>query len=481
MISIVTKSCETAPPSLVCHNINIKKRSDWKIEEWIMFHTETLQRYENVCFTNVSRHKFCHKTNVIRHVEKIKEQLQRLISTKRLMREKKVKTQLAKKAEENIREMRWKSQPFRRIMNMSREPCHGCVNEQCQRMIFDAARRYDPDDEWRDIDWCIKNTDFTSPVNSNCASSMCKDLARSCLTYTGKPYNIVILAIDNRRKHPGSKMWRDYCNRNNYTFVQRAPSVSLNATTGSIMSVDWQSTMMISRIIFSNAYDNDTYFLYTELDQWIVNQRMRLEPIIDISFEKENVFLSISEEYPCKDVRGGGFFNTGTFFMKRDPRLRLLLERWHASTYHGGSTNPVWPARQGAFSHDPSVYMRFASHIHSFESGCVMGSPYALVIPHTLGGFISKIYDPDKARQFQSHVVSKCVIDSYAKNLTCNLSPVIVGGMCEYCTVDGFRTCCGVDGEFMLRKARQFRDMNAHTVESVASGDAPIEFYAIPF
>ena len=41
--------------------------------------------------------------------------------------------------------------------------------------------------------------------------------------------------------------------------------------------------------------------------------------------------------------------------------LAALLRAWLASDRHGGELGASWPARQGAFSHDPSVYAAHAA------------------------------------------------------------------------------------------------------------------------
>lgn len=88
------------------------------------------------------------------------------------------------------------------------------------------------------------------------------------------------------------------------------------------------------------------------------------------------------------DVRGGGLFNMGTYLLKRDPLALSILKSWLRSQHHGGAQQATWPARQGAFSHDPAVYEAARQHIASFPSGCIAGSPFAPLIAHALGGRI---------------------------------------------------------------------------------------------
>ena len=161
----------------------------------------------------------------------------------------------------------------------------------------------------------------------------------------------------------------------------------------------------------------------------------------------------------------------GTYIFKRDPLVETLLRRWADSSAHGGEWAATWPARQGAFSHDPTVYEAFRTRIAVMRSGCPLGSPYGLIMGHTLGGFIIGGYDPDKARAVQSALIEPCVLDALATRTPriCSLHPPWVGGMCVRCTTplvlrrpDGSEyrfsatQCCGdVDRAIPVAKFRE--------------------------
>lgn len=161
----------------------------------------------------------------------------------------------------------------------------------------------------------------------------------------------------------------------------------------------------------------------------------RLEPIFQLispaaSASARQLVMLVMDEYPCRDVRGGGLFNAGTYFIRKHPITDSILGSWLKSRFHGGALNADWPARQGAFSHDPAVYLAHAEHIKALPSGCIAASPFAPLIGHILGGIINGVYDPRLARDgAQWDKVSACVLDSLSKRrpASCALNPVDVG------------------------------------------------------
>ena len=155
----------------------------------------------------------------------------------------------------------------------------------------------------------------------------------------------------------------------------------------------------------------------------------RLEPLFDQAqlthTDASAPVMAVVDEYPCRDVRGGGVANMGTYFIKRDAETLAILEEWYASEHHGGASGAQWPARQGAFSHDLRVYEAHKGRISAFPPGCVAGSPFAPLIGHGLGGIINGAYDPDVAREAISYQIRGCVMDAlHAKKpgATCTLS-----------------------------------------------------------
>lgn len=142
----------------------------------------------------------------------------------------------------------------------------------------------------------------------------------------------------------------------------------------------------------------------------------RLEPLFEASqltSDSDSApVMAVVDEYPCRDVRGGGLFNAGNYFVRRHPHVSDILTAWHESEFHGGAGDADWPARQGAFSHDPSVYVAHRRRIKAFPAGCVAGSPYAPLIGHALGGLIRGVYDPRTARQEAARSIHECVMNS---------------------------------------------------------------------
>ena len=157
--------------------------------------------------------------------------------------------------------------------------------------------------------------------------------------------------------------------------------------------------------------------------------RQRLEPLFaaaDLIRAESGKHVAVFEEFPCRDVRGGGLFNMGTYLLRRHPTTLSLLRAWFASDHHGGERGAAWPARQGAFSHDPKVYAAHAGAVSTFAAGCAAGSPFAPVIAHALGGRINGVYEPDKLSAVQrSGAVVACV-----REVLVGLRPE---GACELC------------------------------------------------
>ena len=142
----------------------------------------------------------------------------------------------------------------------------------------------------------------------------------------------------------------------------------------------------------------------------------RLEPLFEIAHLTSDLdsapVMAVVDEYPCRDIRGGGLFNAGTYFVRRHPLVSSILTAWHQSEFYGGAGSPDWPARQGAFSHDPHVYAAHSRRITAFPAGCVAGSPFAPLIGHALGGTINGVFDPNDARVEVEREVHQCVMGS---------------------------------------------------------------------
>ena len=97
-------------------------------------------------------------------------------------------------------------------------------------------------------------------------------------------------------------------------------------------------------------------------------------------------------------------------------RMKKLLEAWFASTVHGGEHNASWPARQSAFSHDPTVYNEFKEGISIMPSACPLGSPYGIALGHVLGGSIVGAFDPEQGRDVYGHGGPSFPVHNYSQS-----------------------------------------------------------------
>lgn len=109
--------------------------------------------------------------------------------------------------------------------------------------------------------------------------------------------------------------------------------------------------------------------------------------------------MIVNEEFPCRNARKGGAFNMGTFAVRSGARAELLLSAWSNSSFHRVGRVRTWPARQGAFSHDPAVYERFRDEVCVYPAACWSSSPFSHGIGHFPGGLIPHVYDPKPARR----------------------------------------------------------------------------------
>ena len=304
--------------------------------------------------------------------------------------------------------------------------CHGCASSACTRHFERAAVRHN--DSWEDVAWCRTNTDYTAPLHPSCVERSCAGLVAEGVHWAGERLSLGIVLVDTRDEHPGLVMWRAYCTRHGYTLIRRRPS--LPASPQRTMEHDWASTAAVLDVLTSDEFRAFEYFLYTEMDQWIVRPMARLEPLLLRALTPPNVF-GVGGEFPCMGVRRGGLFNMGTYLLRRSETAERLLRAWMSSTAHGGRDRPLWPARQGAFSHDGAVFWAHRHAIHRFPSGCAMGSPYAPLIAHALGGVVGGVFDPRMGRVQLEVAVLPCVIEGLRRgtDVSCALVPEEVGGL----------------------------------------------------
>ena len=317
-----------------------------------------------------------------------------------------------------------------------------------------------------------------------------------------------IVTIDSRTVHPTIEAWRAYAALHGYTYmhlISVASAEDVEHIADINMLFDWRTNLMLLNMLQNETYAHVDYFLYTELDQWITSPHtMKLEPLFQEHglADNRNDFVAV-EEYPCRDVRGGGVFNMGTFLFRRGQGIVDLLTAWYQSTQHGGEHNATWPARQGAFSHDPLVYHAFKDRISIMPSACPLGSPYGIALGHVLGGSIVGAFDPERGRDVFQTLILPCVqdaIDSGADH-TCSLHPPWSGGSCVMCEQtlsfarpDGTmhnitaKACCGeVDAAMQLQKFREtaaiFEGANVdgivEALKGVYEGRGPKEMYAL--
>lgn len=345
---------------------------------------------------------------------------------------------------------RWKMQP-KYVSHLRANATVGTCNlsSRCRAEMRAAASTPAPElNPFHDYAWCMRMTSCPAPTSVSCAMDMCGALAHppKDVVEALPKLSIGIVAVDDRatnEKNAATAMWSAFASHHNYTFLPLAPSSSTSiespsssqqqrrTCTDPIMAKDWNSTSGVLRMLAAPEHAYLSHFVYIELDQWPVRPLFRLERLFDAAdliHPTSRKVMAVFGEYPCRDVRGGGLFNMGTYLLRRSQRARTIMEAWTQSREHGGPDAPFWPARQGAFAHDPAVYDAHADAISTFPSGCLVGSPFARVIAHALGGKINGIFDPDVLR----HVVvngetAKCVRDV--------LSGIRAGDACELCNV----------------------------------------------
>ena len=364
--------------------------------------------------------------------------------------------------------------------------------------------------QWHDYKNCLtpEHAGSASPINAYCASATCSDLASLMQTDT-TPLNgtIAIVTVDSRKDHPTMEAWRAYAKLHGYEYIQ----VQATATEEDIKQVDdvhmlfdWRSTKNILDVLKDPQYAHVQYVMYTELDQWIVTPlKTRLEPLIVAhGLDTGANVMAITEEYPCRDARGGGVFNVGTFLVSRSSETEALLTAWYGSNMHGGEHHSVWPARQGAFSHDPSVYNKFKDLISIIPSACPLGSPYGLALSHMTGGDIVGAFTADAGRDVFETLVLPCVQDALAAGVdhTCAMHPLWAGGTCLMCKQTyqierngtiyeaEAETCCGEnDAALLTHKFRELAglfearepEVILDALKTVYEGRAPLELYAL--
>lgn len=351
--------------------------------------------------------------------------------------------------------------------------------------------------QWHDYATCLSegSSGSASPLSSYCVAESCRRLAREMRSSTDDETpvdgGVGIVSIDSRSEHPTIDVWTAYARAHGYSYthlISIATAEDIKKVADVNMLFDWRTNLKLLELMNNETYAHVNYWLYTELDQWITAPlTMRLEPLfIEHGLvDNRNDFVTV-EEFPCRDVRGGGVFNMGTFLFRRGQGLTDLLTAWFNSTLHGGEHNASWPARQGAFSHDPTVYQAFKNRISVMPSACPLGSPYGIALGHVLGGSIVGAYDPERARDVFSTLVLPCAqdaLDSGADH-TCALHPPWSGGNCLICeqpmsitrsdgTVHNItaKACCGdTDAAIPLTKFRE-----TATIFEAADIDAILE------
>jgi len=267
---------------------------------------------------------------------------------------------------------------------------------------------------WRDLQWCANHTAYTAPLSAACVSSECRGLADASVAYNGTRLAVGIVLCDSRQSHPGISAWVAYAKVHGYRLIRLSPDLKAAAKSNGtdllvdIMLVDWQASALLLKMLRSPEHASIDYFVYTEADQWMVRPMARLEHVLLRALSPPKV-LGISAEFPCMDVRGGGLFNGGTLFIRRNAAAESILEAWVDSIAHGGARDSTWPARQGAFSHDGGVYFKRRKRIYIFASGCVAASPFSPLIGHALGGFIPNVFDPTAGRRLLVSRIFPCV------------------------------------------------------------------------
>ena len=151
-----------------------------------------------------------------------------------------------------------------------------------------------------------------------------------------------------------------------------------------VMLQDWQSTRRVLDVLASPEYEHLTHFVYLELDQWPVQPHYRLEALFDVAGLiwqegtplRSGKVMAVFDEFPCRDVRGGGLFNMGTYMLRRDPLVVSLLTAWFHSTAHGGMHGAKWPARQVCDGHSKFVALFCLTSCRAVRApGCLLARP----------------------------------------------------------------------------------------------------------
>ena len=196
---------------------------------------------------------------------------------------------------------------------------------------------------------------------------------------------IGVVQYDDRQGHPAMAMWRAYCALHGHLHLQIVPRVRpyRGPAQYRMFAVDWWAFAALVALLHEDRAAHVAAFLYTEADQWPVQPQRPLHPLFAMALPASDTAaaLAVAEEAPCRDARGGGLFNMGTFLFRRaGGAFERLANATTASSWHGGSTRTRWPARQGAFSHDPAAYAAHKSAVRTLPPGALWGAPFAPVI-----------------------------------------------------------------------------------------------------
>ena len=172
----------------------------------------------------------------------------------------------------------------------SHDACHasgtcdappGC-SEQMDQI---AALPTTSPNQFRDYASCLNRSspDFhgvgsSSPLNAYCAGSQCTRLADTCAKAEANGIRrlaIGVVCVDNRVQHSGAAMWKAYCIARGYTFIQLFPvenatAIGSPSRPNPIMLQDWNSNRQLIALLHDPTYMHLDYFMYTELDQWMV-------------------------------------------------------------------------------------------------------------------------------------------------------------------------------------------------------------------
>ena len=187
---------------------------------------------------------------------------------------------------------RWERADFKKLLgDASNETYIGPLASTCtaaapscrSRLSEIAALPAPSSNPFRDYDWCLKRAACPAPIGADCVARECAALVQKCESAgsaTSLPIGIVTVDSRVHSDHPGVQRWTMYASVHNYTYISKWPEVppDANYCANRIMLQDWSSSLIMLDIIRDPQYAHVAYFMYVELDQWMVRSSTIFRP-----------------------------------------------------------------------------------------------------------------------------------------------------------------------------------------------------------